>query len=218
MSKCLLNAAKQVFNKYHLAPIRPTTDAASKFISVERLDRMTGELDPLSWCRAWAALKWMSANLFWPRFYGYLRLRRPNPVRADSRLMLQDLFSAAPYGWTKDTVRYIFAALLRAGEVEFHKPGMDGVIRTAGTQAADAVKSTVEFNRIGVSIRDTKPSNEALDRAARRLEKLFGIEVLPLKSESAGPSGSMPDLIEKVGALPDRLRLLELPGEERAGV
>lgn len=218
VSKALLNAAEQVFGKYNLAPIRPSTDAASKFISVERLDRMTGEHDPLSLVSSVGGPR---IDVSKPVLAEVLRVFKSKAAESGSgRLQgayLQDLFSGVPYGWTKDTVRYIFAALLRAGEVEFHKPGMDGVIRTAGAQAADAVKSTVEFNRIGVSVRDTRPSNEALDRAARRLEQLFAIEVLPLEERiSRAVRQHVPDLLEKVGTLPDRLRLLNLPGEERA--
>jgi hypothetical protein len=83
--------------------------------------------------------------------------------------------------------------------------------------AAEAVKSTVEFNRIGLSLRDTRPDPEALDRAAKRLEKLFGDSVLPLEDRiSQAVRKHAPGLLESIGSLPDRLRLLNLPGEERA--
>jgi len=127
------------------------------------------------------------------------------------------MFSAPPYGWTKDTVRYLFAALLRAGELEFHVAGAGGPVRTAGPQAIDAVKSTVSFNRIGISSRDAKLPPESLDRAARRLETLFGDEVLPLEDHiSHSVRQHFPDLLERLGSLPDRLRLLGLSGEDRS--
>jgi hypothetical protein len=130
---------------------------------------------------------------------------------------LQDIFASPPYGWTKDTVRYLFAALLRAGEIEFHVPGAGGPVRTAGPQAVEAAKSTVSFNRIGISPRDAKVPAEALDRVARRLEILFGDEVLPLEDHiSRSVRRHVPDLLEKLGSLPDRLRLLGLPGESRS--
>ena len=44
----LTRAAETVFDKFHLAPIRPATETAAKFISVERLDRMIREYDPLA--------------------------------------------------------------------------------------------------------------------------------------------------------------------------
>ena len=40
-------AVKEVFPHFHLAPIRPSTDAAAKFLGVERMDRITKDLDPL---------------------------------------------------------------------------------------------------------------------------------------------------------------------------
>ena len=214
----LAGAVKEVFPHFHLAPIRPSTDAAAKFLGVERMDRITKDLDPLG-----LVVKSKGAprvNTAAPVLAEVIRVFRTKTAESGSgRLQgsyLQDLFSAPPYGWTKDTVRYLFAALLRAGEIEFHVPGAGGPVRTAGPQAVEAVKSTVSFNRIGVSSRDAKLPPEALDRAARRLETLFGDEVLPLEDHiSRSVRRHVPDLLEKLGALPDRLRLLSLPGESR---
>ena len=215
----LSSAVKEVFPHFHLAPVRPSTDAAAKFLGVERLDRISRDLDPLGLVvKSKGAPRVDTAA---PVLAEVLRVFQTKAAESGSgRLQgsyLQDLFSAPPYGWTKDTVRYLFAALLRAGEIEFHVPGAGGPVRTAGPQAVDAVKSTVSFNRIGVSPRDAKLPPEALDRAARRLETLFGDEVLPLEDHiSRAVRRHFPDLLEKLGALPDRLRLLGLPGESRA--
>ena len=214
----LSRAAQEVFPHYHLAPIRPSTDAAAKFLAVERLDRINRDLDPLQ-----VVVKTGGSprvNTDHPALAEALRVFQAKIAESGGRLQgsyVQDLFSGPPYGWTKDTVRYLFAGLLRAGEVELHVPGADGPVRTAGQQAVDACKSTVGFNRIGVSPRDVKVPPEALDRAARRLEELFGDEVLPLEDHiSRAVRRHVPDVMERVGALPDRLRLLGLPGEERS--
>jgi hypothetical protein len=128
---------------------------------------------------------------------------------------LQDFFAIPPYGWSKDATRYLFAALLAAGEIELHTP--NGPIKTSGPLAQEALKSTVAFNRIGISRRDSRPPAEALDRAANRLQNMFGVDVLPLEDHiSRAVRSSVPGLMEKVGSLPDRLRLLGLPGEARA--
>jgi hypothetical protein len=217
--RTILSAAvKEIFPYFHLAPIRPATDAAAKFLAVERMDRITRDLDPLG-----LVVKSKDAprvDTATPVLAEVVRVFRAKTAESGSgRLQgayLQDLFSAPPYGWTKDTVRYLFAALLRAGEIEFHVPGAGGPVRTAGPQAVEAVKSTVSFNRIGVSPRDAKLPPEALDRAARCLETLFGDEVLPLEDHiSRTVRRHVPDLLEKLGSLPDRLRLLNLPGKER---
>jgi hypothetical protein len=211
-------AARDVYKYYHLAPIRPSTDAAAKFLSVERLDRVPAELDLLKLLvkdHGTARI-----NMAHPALTEVLHVFQSKIVDFGGRLQgnyLQELFSSPPYGWTKDTVRYLFAILLRASEVELYVPGADGPVRTPGFRAIEAVKSTVAFNRVGVSSRDIKPSIEVLDRAAQRMESLFGDEVLPLEENiSRAVSRHVPGLIENIGALPDRLRLLGLSGEDRA--
>jgi hypothetical protein len=208
----LSDAVKEVFPHFNLAPIRPSTDIAVKFLEVER------DLDPLSLVAKSRGAPRVDISV--PVLDEVLRVFKSKSTDSGSgRLQgkyLQELFSEPPYGWTKDTVRYLFAALLRAGEVEFHVPGGEGPVRTAGPSAVDAVKSTVAFNRIGVAPRDSKLPPEALERAAHRLEVLFGDEVLPLEDHiSRAVRRNFSDLVEKLGALPDRVRLLGLSGEHR---
>ncbi|MBN1630528.1 MAG: BREX system P-loop protein BrxC, partial [Thermoleophilia bacterium] len=218
--RMLEEAAKDVFPKYHLAAIRPSTEAAAKFLEVDRLDRITNNLDPLGLVVKTGGSPHVDMSK--PALAEVLPVFKQKAVESGTGRVqgshLQDVFSAPPYGWTKDAVRYVFAALLRAGEIELHVPGVGSAVRTAGPHAADAMKSTVAFNRIGLSLREGgRPSPEALDRAARGLEDLFGDDVLPLEeSISAAARRHVPDLLEKLGNLPDRLRLLSLAGEERA--
>lgn len=210
-------AAKDVFPSFHLVPIHPPTNLAERFLNVERLDRITNEIDPLGFVSKKGGMPRVDVSN--AALAEALRAFRAKADEFGSgRLqggVLQDLFSAAPYGWSKDAVRYIFAALLVAGEIELHTSG--GVVKTSGPLAAEAVKTTMSFKRIGVAERGSKLPPEALDRAARRLESLFGEEVLPLEDHiSRAVRRHVPDVQEKVGSLPDRLRLLELSGEERA--
>jgi hypothetical protein len=66
-------------------------------------------------------------------------------------------------------------------------------------------------------MRDSRPPLDTMDRAARQLEDLFAIEVLPLEEHiSRAVRMHIPTVIEDVGSLPDRLRLLHLPGMDRA--
>ena len=128
---------------------------------------------------------------------------------------IQDQFAQPPYGWSKDATRYVFAALFRAGQIQLHTG--EGTLTTPGPQVVEAFKSTVAFNRVGLSIRDSRPPLDAMDRAARQLEDLFAIEVLPLEEHiSRAVRTHIPTVIEDVGSLPDRLRLLHLPGVDRA--
>jgi len=215
----LAEAAGTIFSQFHLAAIRPTTDAAARFLAVDRIDRITREHDPLALVSRTRGAPRVDMTL--PVLAETIRLFKLRAADSGSgRLQgsaIQDIFSAPPYGWTKDTVRYLFSALLRAGEIEFHIPGVSGPVRTPGPQSIEAVKSTVAFNRIGISLRDVRLPPDALDRAAKRMEQLWGEEVLPLEDHiSRAVRTRIPDLIEKIGTLPDRLRLLGLQGSERS--
>ena len=210
-------AAQDVFPHFHLAPIHPPTNAAARFLGVERLDRITSELDPLGLVSKKGGAPRVDVD-----HRALAELVRAFRLKAEGsgsgRLqgnVLQDLFSSAPYGWSKDAVRYLVAGLLVAGEIELHTSG--GVVKTAGPLALEAMKSTMSFKRIGVAERDSKLPPDALDRAARRLEEMFGDEVFPLEDHiSRAVRRHLPDVLERVGSLPDRLRLLGLTGEERS--
>jgi hypothetical protein len=213
----LQSVAAEIFNKLRLMPVRPATDLASRFLAVERMDRMPRDFDPLTFVVTRSGKPSVSTNH--PTLAEALRAFQEKLDQSGSARLqgnaVQDLFSDAPYGWSKDATRYVFAALLIAGEVEFHTP--DGVIKIPGPAAQAAVKSTVAFNRIGISRRDARPSLEALDRAATDLQRMFGVDVLPLEDNiSKTVRSKVPGLIERISSLPDRLRLLGLPGENRA--
>ncbi|MCC6190561.1 MAG: BREX system P-loop protein BrxC [Anaerolineales bacterium] len=212
----LAQAAKEVFKYYYLAPVRVATDLAANLLKAERLDR-AGEYDPLKLATRQGSTT--RINTQHPALAEVLRAFRAKLEETGSgRLQgnfLQDFFAGPPYGWSKDTARYLFAALLWAAEVEFHTPA--GALKVPGPAAVEAAKSTLAFNKVGVSMRDAPPDLDALDRAARRLEELFGDNVMPLEdSVSRAVRRRVPEVLEEAGALPDRLRLLGLAGEPRA--
>ena len=216
-ARLMLSAvAKEVFHQFHLVKVRPNTNLAAQFLSVEHLNRMPGDRDPLKLVTQQGNS--MRVDVNHPALAETLRAFKEKLNQSGGGRLpgsnLQDYFAADPYGWSKDAVRYLFSALLVAGEVEFHS---GDVLKNAGPAAVEAVKSTLAFNRVGVGLRDSKVSLETLDRAARRLQDLFGETVHPLENEiSQAARKYLPEVMEKVGALPDRLRLLNLPGERRA--
>lgn len=215
--KVLQEAAAQIYPSFHLVNIRPPTDLAAKFLDVERMDRMPRELDPLKFVTQSAGRPRVDPQH--PALAEALRVFREQlDQRGTTRLhgnAIQDLFAAAPYGWSKDATRYVFAALLQAGEVVFHTPG--GVIQTAGPAAVEAVRSTQAFGRIGVALRDSRPSLETLDRAASRLEAIVGIPVLALENQISNTAWErLPRQLDPLTPLATQLRLLGLAGADRA--
>ena len=213
----LHRAAPEVFPEFRHAPHAAKTNQASRFLEWERLDRMPPDRDPLKLIETRAGQpRVKTADP--PLSVALQSFREKVDAAGTGRLQgvfVQDFFAEPPYGWSKDTTRYLFAALLAAGEIEVHTPS--GILRTPGPGAEEAFRNTAAFNRVGLALRGSKPPIEALDRAARVLEGLFGVEVLPLEDHiSRAVRAEVPPLMEKVGSLPDRLRLLGLPGEDRA--
>ncbi len=212
----LSRVAQEVFHQHHLVKIRPGTNLAEQFLSVDRLDRMTRDRDPLNLVAQGSSPR---VDINHPALAETLRAFKEKANQGGGRLdgkFIQDYFSADPYGWSKDAVRYLFAGLLVAGEVEFHADSQ--TIRTASPAAIDAAKSTLSFNRVGVGIRGSKPNLDVLNRAAVRIQEIFGdTSVLPLEDKiSQAARKHFPRFIEQNAALPDRLRLLQLYGEERS--
>lgn len=213
----LHEVAGVVFRHYSLVKRSLAPDLAARWLNLDRLDKLSKEHDPLGIRQTKGGR--VSIHVGHPALEETLRAFRDLVTASGSGRVqgsaLLDFFNAPPYGWSKDTTRYLFAALLLAGEVELHTG--DGVLRTAGPKASEAVRNTQNFNRIGVAPRNQPVPVEALDRASRRLEEMFGLEVLPLEDQvSRVVRTHFPSVMERVGSLPDRLRLLKLPGEERA--
>ena len=213
----LQSAAAQIYSSYRLAPTRAQTDLAARFLQVERLDRMPADNDPLKFVttiggRARVDSKHDTLAEALRVFGERLNLVGTGRMQGNA---VQDLFAATPYGWAKDTTRYVFAGLLVAGEIELHTPA--GAVRTNSPAAVEAVRTTQGFGRIGVSLRGTRVSPEALDRAANRLEALFGVQVLPLEDHvSRAVREQVPPRMEEVAPIAGQLRWLGLPGAQRA--
>lgn len=213
----LASAAGEVFPSFRHAAIAPRTQQAASFLEWERLDRMPRDRDPLGLVETRGGQPRVKVtepplSEVWRAFTEKVGLAGTGRLQG---AFVQEFFAASPYGWSKDTTRYLFAALLAAGQIEVHSS--QGILRTPGPAAVEVFRNTASFNRVGLSPRGSRPSLEVLDRAARLLESLFAIEVLPLEDHiSRAVRAEVPPLMERVGSLPDRLRLLGLVGEDRA--
>ena len=128
---------------------------------------------------------------------------------------LTDVFSDAPFGWSPDTLRYVLAAMLVAGEIKLKVAGREVTVN--GQQAIDALKTNNAFKSIGIALRGgDRPSNEVLARAATRLTELTGDSVIPLEDEISKVTTKLfPQLQHQYGPLTEKLRGLNLPGVDR---
>jgi hypothetical protein len=123
-------------------------------------------------------------------------------------------FSAPPFGWSPDTVRYVVAAMLCAGEVKLKVSGRE--VTTAGPHAIEGLKTNNSFRTVTVALRQGKPPKEALARAAQRLTQLIGDTVYPLEPDiSKAAARHFPKFQQDYAPLAARLDALGLPGAER---
>ena len=206
----LASVAEQVFHKFNEAPIRVETSHAEKFLKIEPR-ALTAATDPLKlFVISAGSPKFDSDHQAVVSIRGYIE--RTGTV--DGKNLL-DHFGRDPYGWSPDTVRYILAAMLRGGEIKLKISGRE--VTTVGQQAIDSLKTNNTFKTAGVSLRDERPSNETLARAAQRLTELLGESVIPLEQEiSQITVRNFPRFQSDYAPLAEKLLTLALPGNERA--
>lgn len=207
--KHLSGVASQVFDRYSEAPVRAETSLAEKFLRTGNLTAVTSKIDPL----------------------GLVQISGGTPsVRTDHKALLSirdyidrngtvegkrliDYFTGAPFGWSQDTLRYLVAAYLVAGEIKLKVSGREVTVN--GQQAIDALKTNNAFKPVGVALREGKPSNEVLARAAERLTELVGDMVVPLEDEiSKTAAKHLPWFQSSFAPLGEKLDSLELPGAD----
>ena len=207
--KHLAEVAERVFDRYQEAPERVATDLAEKFLRAPNLRTITTATDPL----------------------GLVQIAGGNPtIKTDHKGLvsikdfierngtvegkrLSDVFSDPPFGWSPDTVRYMLAALLVAGEIKLKVSGHE--VTVTGQRAIEALKTNNSFKSVGVALRDDRPSMDVLARAAERLTDLSGNAVIPLEEDIGKEAQKLlPSLQHKLAPLAEQLQTLALPGVE----
>ncbi|HOT29800.1 MAG TPA: BREX system P-loop protein BrxC [Candidatus Ozemobacteraceae bacterium] len=208
----MADVARRVYEKYPEAPVQAPSNAAENFLRTEQLQKIASKDDPLGLVNrkgSGATIDVDHAALLSVRNF----LEHHGLV--DGRRLLDEFFEP-PYGWSKDTTRYIIAVLLTAGVVKLRVAGADITTR-AGDAALNSLRNTNAFNRISVALRNSAPPLEALLRAKDRLLTLTGDEISPLEEDiSRCVIRHFPDYQQEYAPLRTRLETLGLPGVERA--
>lgn len=208
--KHLGGVAEQVFDRYAEAPVRVATDTAERFLRTGNLAAITSQIDPLSLVQVKAGKPSVKVD---HKALVSIRdtIERMGLIEGKS---LSDRFADAPFGWSPDTLRYLVAALLVAGEVKLKVAGREVTVN--GQQAVDALKTNNSFKNVGLSLREDKPSMDMLALAADRLTDLSGELVVPLEDDiSKATIRLFPGLQRRYAPLAEKLKSLGLPGEDR---
>ncbi|QKG54893.1 hypothetical protein [Hymenobacter sp. BRD67] len=170
LGKRLKDVAELTYEKYNLAGQPTAAEAAVQFLQAKDLTTLPTQFDPLGLADSNGAVRADHPALVAVADY----LRRH--LQADGRPLL-DVFSGPPFGWSKDTTRYLVAALLRDGRIKLRTGGQD--VSGTSTEARAAIGNTSGFNRVTLRLADGVPSAELRNKAAFRLEELTTETVSP---------------------------------------
>jgi len=208
----LAAAAAKVFDRYTEASLQADSGLAEKFLTTH-LDRITSKEDPLGLVsRAGGKPQVKVDHKALVSLTDYLGQNG----QVEGRRLL-DHFSAPPFGWSKDTTRYLLAAAFLGGSLKLRIAGQDHQVKS--DEALTAFSSNKQFGAVGISLRAEKPNPEALARASDRLRDLSGENILPLEDEIAvAAKKHFPAFQALFGPLAVELRNFGLPAEcsERA--
>lgn len=203
--------AARVFDRYAEAAVQADTAVAEKFLKTP-MDRLTNADDPLGLIsRATAGRTQVrTTHKALVSIKDYLGQNS----EVEGRRLL-DHFSEPPFGWSKDTTRYLIAAAFLAGEIKLRISGQDHVVKDDET--LKVLASNKALAPIGISLRQERPDPEALFRASERLRELTGENILPLEPEiAAAAKKAFPTYQQAFGSLGVELRSLNAAGAERA--
>jgi hypothetical protein len=209
-TKLLADVAEQVFERYAEAPHSAETGVAEKFLRASNLKGISSAIDP-------AGLVVMSG--------GVPQINRDHKALVSLRdylgsqgmvegKRLADHFTAPPFGWSPDTLRYLVAAMLVDSQIKLKVSGRE--IKVNGQQAIEALKNNNSFKSVGIALSDAPVDPQVLARAAARMTDLKGETIVPLGNEiSRAVTALFPQLQTRYGGLPEKLANLGLSGQER---
>lgn len=208
--KHLAGVAKQVFDRYTEAPIRAGTDLAERFLRLGNLTGVTTQTDPLNLVQTKGGRPLINTE---HKAITSIRDMIERQGTIEGRRLI-DIFTDAPFGWSQDTLRYLVAAMLIAGDIKLKVARREVTVN--GQQAIDALRTNNSFKPVGISLRDERPGMEVLAKAADRLTELCGEMVVPLEDEiSKATSKLFPQLQHAYGPLTEKLKSLDVPGADR---
>ncbi len=205
----LKSVANEVFDRYGEAPVRADTALAEKFLRLRNLNAITSQTDPLGLVQVSGGAPKVNTG---HKALVSIRDHVDKSGTVEGKRLI-DHFTGAPFGWSPDTLRYCLAALLLASEIKLKVGGREVLVN--GQQAIDALRTNNAFKAVGVSLREDRPDNAVLARAAQRLTDLIGDTVIPLENEiSKVATKHFPQFQQKCAPLGEKLQRLGLPGAE----
>ena len=204
----LSEVADVVFSQYSKASENVKSTVAEAFLRTHDISQIDSSRDPLKLVAIRGTAT--EVNLQHPALVAVMDFfqRHPNP---DGKRIL-DEFARAPFGWMKDTTRYLVAALFYAQKIKLKTDGTE--LTVVGPQSLEAFKSNASFNKITVNPNLTEIPTAIRQAAAKRLSELTGEQVIPLPQRIADiASNYLPKFQSEVQSLPLQVQPLGVSTE-----
>ena len=208
-NKFLGEVAAKIYDKFSLASDNTRPEIAQRLL-LANLNEITEAVDPLR-------LRDMESGTprINPNHEALLEIKEfiSNQGSVNGRDISRH-FTAPRYGWFKETIRYLTVGLFRANEIKLTYDGQ--TVLVVADVAERAFQNNNSFQQTTFILRETKPDVEMSARAAERIEKISGEEIIPMEEDIAkGAKRHFPDLQVKCSELAQKLSKLNIPGSER---
>jgi hypothetical protein len=205
----LSEVAGIVFCHYSKAADNVKASVAEAFLKTADISQITSERDPLKLVDIRGTET--EVNLQHPALVAVMDFFQRHPNPDGKRIM--DEFAKAPYGWMKDTTRYLLASLFYAQKIKLRINGTDE-LTVVGPQSLDAFKNNSSFAKVTINPNLTEIPTEVRQAAAKRLAELTGESVIPLPQRIAEiASQYLPKFQGEVHSLPLQVQQLGVDTE-----
>lgn len=175
----LKTIAEKVFEKYPLASTNMKADCVIKLAQYSDVTTIPSALNPFNIINTSKGIIDITHAAI-AEIKDYVAFR--NEANGQD---LMAHFERDPYGWSKDTIRYIVALMLKASIIQMRVAGKN--ITVFGDSAVEAMATNNNFNKISISLNtDGALSVPELLLAAQNLVSLFNCgRIAPVKDQIA---------------------------------
>ncbi|MDD3063205.1 MAG: BREX system P-loop protein BrxC [Massilibacteroides sp.] len=157
--------AEQVYNKYELAARNMSGNVVETLFSYDESTSLPASLNPFNIVGEDGTI-----NTNYPAFADIKDYISANADTNGNQLLEE--FSRAPYGWSKDTIRYLVALMLKAGMLVVRSGAQSFKMLTKNS--SEAMKNNTLFSKLGFSLNtDATLSPLEVMEAMKVLKELF---------------------------------------------
>ena len=164
-AESLRPAAETIFNKYDLACVTMKSSCVETLAQFEDFTTLPQGLNPFEIVKKDGTIDTSKQCLS--------EIKDFIASKADaSGNEILNHFEIHPYGWSKDTTRYLVALMLKASMIIMKASGK--TFKIFSKNSAEEMKSNVSFGKVGISLNnDDLPKPQELIKAINTLKKLF---------------------------------------------